>query len=67
MVFEISALSSSVVCSSRKELAMVLVALVTTACSWYGHSSAPGTTIYLKKSRVSHGCSHAPCLPYHFY
>jgi hypothetical protein len=49
MVFEISALSSSVVCSSRKELEMVLLALVTMACSWYGHSSAPGTTIYLKE------------------
>ena len=49
MVFEISALNSSVVCSSRQELAMVLMALATMACSWYGHSFAPEKTIDLKE------------------
>ena len=27
----------------------MVMALVTMACSWYGHSSRPGTTIYLKE------------------
>ena len=29
--------------------ATMVMALVTMACSWYGHSSTPGTTIYLKE------------------
>jgi hypothetical protein len=27
----------------------MVMAVVTMACSWYGHSSTPGTTIYLKE------------------
>jgi hypothetical protein len=34
---------------TRYASAMVM-ALVTMACSWYGHSSTPGTTIYLKET-----------------
>jgi hypothetical protein len=37
---------------TRYAAAMVM-ALVTMACSWYGYSSAPGTTIYLKEAWMS--------------
>ena len=30
--------------------ATMVMALVTMACSWYGHSSTPGKTIYLKEA-----------------
>jgi hypothetical protein len=32
-----------------------VMAVVTMACSWYGHSSTPGTTIYLKEAQLPHG------------
>jgi hypothetical protein len=34
---------------TRYASAMVM-ALVTMACSWYGHSSTPGKSIYLKEA-----------------
>lgn len=31
-------------------LAVMVMALITMACSWYGHSFVPGSTIYLKET-----------------
>jgi hypothetical protein len=36
---------------TRYASAMVM-ALVTMACSWYGHLATPGTTIYLKEAQI---------------
>ena len=31
------------------------------------HSTSGSTGWTISRSRTSHGCSHSPCLPYHFY